>query len=58
MKNQIKLEILQKNKLLNLQYNITKLKKDGVAQIIINKRFLEDADFAGTLIYEQETKIT
>jgi len=46
------------NKLLNLQYNITKLKKDGVAQIIINKRFLEDADFAGTLIYEQETKIT
>jgi ATP-dependent protease Clp ATPase subunit len=46
------------SKLLDLQYNITKLKKDGVAQIIINKRFLEDADFAGTLVYEQETKIT
>ena len=46
------------SKLLNLQYNITKFKNDGVSQVIIDKRFLEDEDYAGALVYEKETKIT
>jgi ATP-dependent Clp protease ATP-binding subunit ClpX len=43
------------SKLLDLQYNISKLKSDGVEKIIIDKRFLED-NYPGTFIYQQETK--
>lgn len=44
------------NKLLNLQYNISKLKNDGVEKIIIDKRFLEEDDYLGTLVYQKEIK--
>ena len=44
------------NKLLNLQYNISKLKNDGVEKIIIDKRFLEEDDYPGTLVYQKEIK--
>lgn len=47
------------SKLLNLQYNISKYKNDGVSQIIIDKRFLENVnDMTGTLVYHKETKTT
>ena len=46
------------SKLLDLQYNITKFKNDGVTQVIIDKRFLESDDTVGSLVYEKETKTT
>jgi ATP-dependent Clp protease ATP-binding subunit ClpX len=46
------------SKLLDIQYNVTQLKNDGVSQVVISERFLKDNDYHSTLVYEQETKIT
>jgi ATP-dependent Clp protease ATP-binding subunit ClpX len=46
------------SKLLDIQYNVTQLKNDGVSQVVISERFLKDDDYHSTLVYEQETKIT
>ena len=46
------------SKLLDIQYNVTQLKNDGVSQVIISERFLKDNDYHSALVYEQETKIT
>jgi ATP-dependent Clp protease ATP-binding subunit ClpX len=46
------------SKLLDIQYNVTQLKNDGVSQVVISERFLKDNNYHSTLVYEQETKIT
>ena len=45
------------SKLLDLQYNISKLKKEGVTEIVINKQFLEENE-QPVLVYSEETKAT